>query len=152
MQISHIVPVVTLSLGILLTTAGCDDMWRHYTGGDSGRSFRAGDEVVILNNGYRRGEVTWVVTRSWPAASTPAERLADARLVRGRDGEFRVRHPGGELAALAPRVAYVFTGDRLTTFPLRMREADFIAFPRQLSSYAEVETFLRRYEGKDGSP
>ena len=47
-----------------------------------------------------------------------------------------------------PRISHVVPA--VTTAPLRMREDDFIAFPRQRRSYAEVETSLRRYEPKDG--
>jgi hypothetical protein len=147
-QIRHL----TVSLCLLLAVAGCDDIVRHNVG-DSGQSFTAGDEFVILNNGYRRGDVTWIVARSWPASSTPAQRLADGRLVRGLHGEFRVRHPGGELASLAASSAHIFSGDRLTIFALRMREDDLMSWrPQQLRSYAEVEAFLRRYERRDGSP
>ena len=110
------------------------------------------DHFVILDNGYRHGDVTWVVVRSWPAKSTPEQRRVDGRLVLGRDGEFRVRQESGELTEPTPNVAYVFDGDRLTTFPIRMREDDFTSLrTEQLKAYPEVEAFLRRFERKHGS-
>ena len=43
------------------------------------------------------------------------------------------------------------TADRLTTFPIRMREDDFISFKiEELKTYSDVEAFLRRFERKDG--
>lgn len=105
-----------------------------------------------VTNGYRRRDVTWVVVRNFPSTSTPERRRADARLVLGTDGEFRVRQSGGELTMPAPHVAYVFDGDRLATFPIRMREDDFISFmTEQLKAYSEVDAFLRRFETKGGS-
>jgi hypothetical protein len=91
--------------------------------------------------------VTWVVVRSWPSDSTPAQRLADQRFALGSDGEYRVRRPDGQLGAPEPHLAYVFYGDRLTVFPIRMREDDFIGFrSNRLAAYSDVEAFLRRFE------
>ncbi len=137
-----------------LATAACDDVWQHFSGGVSGHSFLVGDQFVILRNGYRRGKVTWVAVRNWPATSTTEERLADRRLVLGSDGEFRVRAPDGVLRAPEPNVAYVFDGDRVVTFAIRMQEDDFIEFrTERLKDYGDVEAFLRRFEdGKAGAP
>jgi len=143
---------VTIVLGLLPALAGCDDIGRHYAGGASGHSFLVADQFVILRNGYRRGEVTWVVVRNWPVQSTAEQRLSDGRLVLGTDGEFRVRQGAGELRRPEPGMAYIFDGDRVTTFPIRMREEDFVSFrPEHLKTYPEVEDFLRRFERGPGS-
>ncbi len=88
-------------LCLVLAIAACDEIWKDYAG-VSGHSFMVGDQFVILNNGYRRGQVTWVVVRSWPSASTSEQRRTDGRFSLGRDGEYRVRQQSGELTLPAP--------------------------------------------------
>ena len=40
--------------------------------GIAGTSMDIGDEFLIIDNGYRGDEITWIVVRNWPASSTPA--------------------------------------------------------------------------------
>lgn len=136
--------------GVLVGSA-CDDVWKHYTGGVGAQSFMVADQFVILHSGFRRGHVTWVVVRNWPAASTPDQRLADGRFVLGHDGEYRVLQESGELDVPAAGVAYVFNGDHLVTFPISIREDDFVSFrTEELKAYREVEAFLRAFEVSSG--
>ena len=78
--------------------------------------------------------------------------LVGSQFVIPNNGYRRVRGENGDLATPSSGLAYVFDGDRLVTFPIRMREDDFIAIRNaKLTAYADVEAFLRRYERSPGS-
>ena len=134
-----------------LVLAGCDDVWKHYAGGVSGHSFKVADQFVILNNGYKQGDVTWVVVRNWPSSSSPDARRSDSRLQLSlEDGEYYVSAPDRERTRPDENTAYVFDGSRLASFKIRMKEDDFIGFRAEdLRAYPDVETFLRRFERKE---
>jgi hypothetical protein len=136
----------------LLLLAGCDDLWREYTGGVSGYSFAVAEQFVILQNGYKQGDVTWVVVRNWPLASSAEQRLSDVRLKLSlEDGEYYITQPGGAVARPVPGTAYVFDGPRLTSFRIRMKEDDFIGFRSiAMKAYPDVEAFLRRFQSEAG--
>ena len=136
-----------LSLVLGLASFGCDDIWRHYTGGVSGESFEVEGQRAILNNGYRQGQVTWVVVVNWPEGSTSEARLADPRFRLDGSNQHVVRAPDGSLAPPREGWAYVFDGDNLVTFPIQMTEDDFMSFrPAMMTRYSEVEAFLRGFE------
>ncbi len=144
---SNIRPLILLLL--FLSVTACDDESEQFSG-VSGHAFTVGSQFVMLDSGYQFGDVTWVVVRDWPIASSPEQRLADKRLVLGADGEYRVRQASGELTAPTAGVAFFFHGDNLTTFSIRMREDDFIGFRVEtLNAYSDVESFLRRFEQED---
>ena len=107
-------------------------------------------QFVILKNGFLRGDVTWVAVTNWPDASTPEERLADTRVTLGPQGCCLIRKPDGRTAPpdSSPRL-YFFDGDSLTTFPIRMKEDDFIEFrPEAFKSYSDVLYYFRQFEVK----
>lgn len=140
------VQLVLASL-ILLSTLGCEDVWKHYAGGAGGQSFLVADEFVILNTGHLRGDVTWVVVRNWPANTSAEERLTDERFALSDTGEYVIRQPNGVRISPTLGKAYVFDDDRLETFWIRMQEDDFVSFrPERFETYAEVEEFLRTFE------
>jgi hypothetical protein len=141
-------PRVAAAALVLLLLAGCDDLWREYTGGVSGHSFTVADQFVILQNGYKQGDITWVVVRNWPLSSSAEQRLSDPRLgLSLEDGEYYVTQPGGARARPALGTAYLFDGPRLTSFPIRMKEDDFIGFrSNAMKAYPDVEAFLRRFQ------
>jgi len=128
--------------------ANCKEALLEVTGGSSGQSFMVGEQFVIVKNGFLRGEVTWVAVRSWPASSTPEQRLRDTRVTVGPRGCCLIRHANGTLAPpeQTPRL-YFFDGDALTTFRIRMTEDDFIGFRTDaFKSYSQVLDFFKRFE------
>jgi len=132
---------------------GCKEATLDLTGGSSGQSFTVRDQFVVLNNGFLRGDVTWVAVRNWPVTSTSEQRRTDTRVTVGPHGCCLIRRQGGESSPPDPEArVYFFDGEVLTTFPIRMKEDDFIGFPtNSLKSYADVLDFLRRFEVKQSS-
>ena len=105
----------TLTVACVMTLVGCGER------GDAGAGFTLRDARVAISNGYRRGECTYVVVRDWPLTTTDDERAKDQRLTIGTGGMPIVRGPDGPINPWqqAPR-AYVFEGQKLTSFPIRM--------------------------------
>ncbi len=121
-----------------------DGIMKTLLGGVSGGGMDAEDRLVVFWNGYRRGDVTWLVALDWPKTSTQQERHADTRLDVVRE---RVRIGGEEVPLLTgvPR-AYVFEGDRVVAeIPIAMTEDDLSGLAR-LTRYQDVIPYLRRFE------
>lgn len=76
------VPSIAALLCFAIFLTGCKDI----VGGEAGQSFIVGDRFVVLSNGFRMGKVTYVVAQSWPASSTPDQRVASNRLTFTADG------------------------------------------------------------------
>ena len=143
--------VLGIALLALVPFLGCEK----WGSGEAGQAFRLQGDYVIINHGYSRdGGVRYVVVRDWPETSTPDERVSDRRsmldpqattVVRLSDGRYVPAEEG------EPRL-FFYAGDELTTFPIQMKEDDFIGLKTaSLESYGELLSFFRRFEVK-GSP
>ena len=113
---------------------------------EGGRSFVLHDRYVIMHMGSANGRMRYVVVESWPADSTPDERMRDTR----------VRETGTTLLVLQPDGSYVsvdtqpqfwfFDGAALTHFPIQMTEAEFFELrPEDLRTYAQLLELFAPY-------
>jgi len=92
---------------------------------ESGHGFSIGNQIVLCEYGYSRGgdRLHWAIIRTFPAASTPAQRMADPRVVRDAFVWPLIRQPDGRLvrAGTAGDV-YFFDDQQLKTIRVRMNE------------------------------
>jgi hypothetical protein len=105
---------------------------------------------VIIDDGFRGNDITWVVVRNWPAQSTLSERLNDTRFDELRYPRT-VLLPDGKRVPLSPHV-YFFDGPELTMFPVKMTENDITELHghfRGMTDYRQMLPLLRRFELRD---
>ena len=108
-------------------------------GGVSGQGSRRATRSGSSHNGTAAGRDSGVVVRSWLSDSTPAQRLADQRFaLRQRRRVSRAAAGTRQLGSALSRIWHTSCyGDRLTVFPIRMREDDFIGFrSNRLAAYS----------------
>ena len=133
---------LALLCGLLLLGSGCNLFTGHASG-----SHLVDGRFVVIDYGYLRDKLTYVVVQSWPESSAPDERNRERRLVMTGYWEQSVRLPDGLLTPVKASTLYFFDQDRLVSFPIDMTEAQLDALrPDNLKSYGEILTFFRRFE------
>jgi hypothetical protein len=117
--------------------------------GTQGTSMGIGDEFVIIDNGYRGDEITWIVVLNWPANSTPSERRNDDRFdVMAMPPRVLMADGSHQPIFSTPHV-YFFDGRAVTIFPVKMTEddlADLHGHFNGMTNYLQMLPLLRRYE------
>jgi hypothetical protein len=92
---------------------------------ESGHGFLVGDYLVLAEYGYSDGgdQLRYAIFRTWPADSTPDERMRDQRVVRDWLTWPWIRHEDGRLIPAGTKGdIYFFEGNRLKALRVRMNE------------------------------
>ena len=119
------------------------------TGHWASHSFRLGAQHVLVESRVQEGQVAWVAVRNWPVSSGIVRHYEDTRITKNAPhGCCLIRRQNGELHPPDPEPhMYFFDGAELTTFRIRVREADIKSRSlAEVSSYADILAYFRRFE------
>lgn len=117
-----------------------------------GTAMYFGKEFVMIDDGFRGNDITWLVVRNWPAHSSPSERLNDTRFDLLGASRTVLLSDGNRVPLSASPHVYFFDGPRLTTFPVKMTEDDIAELHghfRGMTDYRQMLPLLRRFERRD---
>lgn len=118
-----------------------------FADGESGVSFSAGDQRVIITYGYTdwRDRLTYIIIRSWPNDASPGDKLNDKRVVFGFNG-WRIRDQRGELVPVRrDGTVYFYFDKNLRTMKVEMNEYEDTVGVMSSNNLEEVWDFFERF-------